>query len=218
MVVVGALAVSAASAVADDGASVVGTDHSGVTVHPVVDRHPVSLDRAHLSILAEGRATTILHSNSLASGGLMTVGIASVISAFIAGVLLPTFITGVASILTALVPGVSSVLTTFIAGVLSTLIPVVAGVLSALVAIVVVGVLAAFVPVISTRLSGMVPGLSLLVSLGLIPTRSTAVLRRATARSATVLSCAAAGSAAVLRRAAGMSPIIGASTRMLGWS
>src|ERR1039458_639449 len=83
---VGALAVTTVSSVAHYRASVVHAPDFASAVHPVIDSHPVSLDRPHLAILTESRAAAVLHGNSLASCGLMA-GVCSGISGFVPGCL-----------------------------------------------------------------------------------------------------------------------------------
>lgn len=81
MVEVGALAVSPVSSVAHHAASIVHAFDVPAAVHPVIDRHPVSLDRTHLAILAEGRTAAVLQGNRFAPRRLMVISVGSGISA-----------------------------------------------------------------------------------------------------------------------------------------
>jgi hypothetical protein len=88
-VVVGALAVSAMPSVADDASAVVHTLNSASAAHPVIDVHPVSLDRADLAILAKGRASAVLHRNCLCSRRLVTIRCACTAAIVGAGIAAP---------------------------------------------------------------------------------------------------------------------------------
>jgi hypothetical protein len=62
------------SSVAHHVAPVVHALNSPSPVHPMIDRHPVALDRTHLAVLPESRVSTALHGNRSASCRLVVVG------------------------------------------------------------------------------------------------------------------------------------------------
>lgn len=71
MGIVRTLAVAAASAVTDHGASVARAHDSRVAVHPAIDRHPASLDRTNLSVLPIGSAPAVLQGHGPAASRLI---------------------------------------------------------------------------------------------------------------------------------------------------